>query len=185
MSVEIVETGLPGVVELRPRRFEDGRGFFAETFREDWLGDRLGGRRFVQDNHSLSGPRGVLRGLHYQLAPRAQAKLVRVVAGAVFDVAVDIRRSSPTFLRWTGVELSAGRFNQLFVPEGFAHGFVTLTPDAEVLYKVTDVYAPEFDRSIRFDDPAIGVAWPVPPDEISLSPKDAAAPPASASELFR
>ncbi len=131
---------------------------------------------FVQDNHSYSAARGVLRGLHYQVPPAAQHKLVRVSRGAVFDVAVDIRTGSPTFGQWAGVFLSAELWNQLLVPAGFAHGFVTLEEHTEVQYKVTAPYRPQLERSIRFDDPSIGIDWPVEPGAITLSAKDAAAP---------
>ena len=131
---------------------------------------------FVQDNHSFSAARGVLRGLHFQVPPSAQAKLVRVSRGSVYDVAVDIRRGSPSFGRWVGLTLSAGLWNQVLVPEGFAHGFVTLEPDTEVQYKVTRPYDPANDRGIRFDDPAIAVDWPIDPNEVQLSGKDQVAP---------
>ena len=131
---------------------------------------------FVQDNHSYSRARGVLRGLHYQLPPAGQDKLVRVTRGSVFDVAVDIRRGSSTFGRWAGLVLSASEWNQLFVPRGFAHGFVTLEQDCEVLYKVSAPFAPELDRAIRFDDPDIGIDWPVALEDASLSDKDRAQP---------
>lgn len=131
---------------------------------------------FVQDNHSYSAARGVLRGLHYQVPPAAQHKLVRVSRGSVFDVAVDIREGSPTFGKWAGVKLSAELWNQLLIPEGFAHGFVTLEDNTEVQYKVSAPYRRELERSIRFDDPDIAIDWPVPAGEIRLSAKDAAAP---------
>lgn len=131
---------------------------------------------FVQDNHSYSAARGVLRGLHYQRPPAAQHKLVRVSRGAIFDVAVDIRRGSPTFGHWAGIVLSAAEWNQLLVPEGFAHGFVTLEPETEVQYKVTAAYSPEHDREIRFDDPKIAIAWPIDRAELILSDKDRNAP---------
>ena len=138
----------------------------------------------MQDNHSLSRAAGVLRGLHYQLPPFAQDKLVRVVRGAIFDVAVDIRKNSPTFGRWLGLEVSAEKWNQILVPRGFAHGFVTLVPNTEVVYKVTERYAPEYDRSIRFDDPAIGIDWPVPAAGITLSDKDRGAPLLADAQIF-
>ena len=139
---------------------------------------------FVQDNHSLSRKAGVLRGLHYQLPPFAQDKLVRVISGAILDVAVDIRKSSPTFGRWLALEVSAKRWNQILVPKGFAHGFVTLVPDTEVIYKVTERYAPECDRSIRFDDPAIGIDWRVSAADVTLSDKDRNAPLLADAEIF-
>jgi dTDP-4-dehydrorhamnose 3,5-epimerase len=165
---------IDGVVEIRPRRFSDERGFFSEVWREDRLADAGIEAHFVQDNHSFSTTRGVLRGLHFQVPPAAQDKLVRVSRGAIFDVAVDIRRSSPTFGRWVGAVISAAEWNQLFVPKGFAHGFVTLEDDTEVLYKCSAPYAPEYERTVRFDDPAIGIEWPV--DGVILSDKDRSAP---------
>ncbi len=174
--IEVLRTALDGVVEIIPRRFSDERGFFSEVWNAEELAKHGMSLAFCQDNHSLSRQRGVLRGLHYQAPPFAQDKLVRVVRGAVFDVAVDIRKGSPTFGRWVGVELSAERWNQVLVPKGFAHGFVTLEPDTEVLYKVTAPYSREHDRAIRFDDPEIGIAWPVTPSELILSDKDRSAP---------
>ena len=174
--VEIRRLSLPEVLELRPRRLEDDRGFFSEVWRDEWLAEAGLDVRFVQDNHSFSRARGVLRGMHYQLPPAAQDKLVRVARGAIFDVALDIRSGSPTFGRWVGAHLSASEWNQLFVPKGFAHGFVTLEDDTEVLYKTSAPYVPELDRAIRFDDPQIGIDWPVAPQEVQLSAKDASAP---------
>ncbi len=182
--IDVRQTGLEGVVEIMPSKFGDSRGFFSEVYNANDFRDAGIDLVFVQDNHSLSAQRGVLRGLHYQLPPRAQDKLVRVVRGAIFDVAVDIRRSSPTFGRWVGVELSAERWNQLFVPKGFAHGFVTLTENAEVLYKVTDVYSAAHDRAIRFDDPRIAVRWPVEPQGLILSEKDRKAPFLEEADVF-
>ena len=166
---------VPELIELTPRRFGDDRGFFSEVWNHARFAEAGIPAQFVQDNVSLSRSRGVLRGLHFQTPPAAQAKLVRVSRGSIFDVGVDIRRSSPTFGRWAGVVLSAEKWNQLYVPEGFAHGFVTLEDDTEVTYKVSAAYSPEHDRSIRFDDPAIGIAWPLDGDPV-LSDKDAAAP---------
>lgn len=182
--MEIRHTSLDGVLEIVPSRFGDDRGFFSETYntaRFAKLGIDL---TFVQDNHSLSTRCGVLRGLHYQLPPRAQDKLVRVVRGAIFDVAVDIRRGSPTFAQWVGVELSAEKWNQLLVPKGFAHGFLTLTDEAEVIYKVTDYYSPEHDRSIRYDDPQIGIKWPSQAVHPQLSEKDLSATPLACADIF-
>jgi dTDP-4-dehydrorhamnose 3,5-epimerase len=167
---------LDGVLEIRPRRFGDERGFFAEVWRDDWLGELGLDVRFVQDNHSYSKARGVLRGLHFQRPPAAQDKLVRVARGAIFDVALDIRAGSPTFGRWTGIVLSAAEWNQLFIPKGFAHGFVTLEDDTEVLYKVSEAYSPEHDCAVRFDDPAVAIDWPVDPASITVSEKDLTAP---------
>ena len=151
---------IPEVVLFEPRVFGDDRGFFFESFNQKIFKDATGlEREFVQDNHSKSSY-GVLRGLHYQLAPMAQGKLVRVTQGEVFDVAVDIRKKSPTFGQWVGAILSAENKNQLWVPEGFAHGFITLSESAEFLYKTTNFYSPEHERSIAWNDPAIGVEWP-------------------------
>jgi dTDP-4-dehydrorhamnose 3,5-epimerase len=170
--MDLIPTELPEVVVVRPPRFGDARGFFSEVFRDTWFP----GLTFVQDNHSLSGPEGTVRGLHFQIPPADQDKLVRVTRGAVLDVAVDIRHGSPTFGRWVGIVLSAENWEQLLVPRGFAHGFCTLEPDTEVLYKVTGHYSPEHDRGVRWDDPAIGVRWPVEPGSATLSDKDLTMP---------
>ena len=174
--LETRRLAIDGVIEIRPRRFSDDRGFFSEVWREDRLAEVGIEARFVQDNHSYSNVRGVLRGLHFQVPPAAQDKLVRVSRGAVFDVAVDIRSSSPTFGRWVGTVLSAAEWNQLFIPRGFAHGFVTLEDETEVLYKCSAPYAPEHERAVRFDDPVIGIDWPVPVETVILSDKDRSAP---------
>ena len=173
--VEIRPLDLEGLVELRPPRFRDERGFFSEVWSQEALAEAGIDIRFVQDNHSRSA-RGVLRGLHLQLPPAAQDKLVRVTRGEIFDVAVDIRPGSSTFGRWAGVTLSAEEWNQLLVPKGFAHGFVALEDGTEVIYKVSAPYAPALERSIRFDDSAIGIEWPLEPDALILSDKDRAAP---------
>ena len=166
---------LDGVLEIRPRRFSDERGFFSDIWNAaEWREAGID-LDFVQDNHSLSCGRGVLRGLHYQIEPFAQDKLVRVTRGAVFDVAVDIRAGSPSFGCWTGLVLSAAEWNQMLIPKGFAHGFVTIEPDTEVQYKVTAPYSAGHDRAIRFDDPAIGIDWPIEARELTLSAKDRAA----------
>ncbi len=180
--MRLVPTELPGVVVVEPQVFADDRGWFMESFNAARFDAALAALGlpppglFVQDNHSCSAA-GVLRGLHYQLPPHPQGKLVRVVKGAVYDVAVDIRKGSPTFGRWVGVELSAENRRQLWIPPGFAHGFLALQDDTHFLYKTTDVYARECERAIRWDDPAIGIAWPLPG---RLAPrvaaKDAAAP---------
>ena len=167
---------LDGLIEIRPPRFADDRGFFAEVWREDRMAGAGIHTHFVQDNHSFSRARGVLRGLHFQLPPADQDKLVRVSRGSIFDVAVDVRRGSPTFGRWAGLTLSATEWNQLFVPKGFAHGFVTLEEDCEVLYKVSAPYAPDLERVVRFDDPAIGIDWPIGKDTVIMSDKDRSAP---------
>jgi dTDP-4-dehydrorhamnose 3,5-epimerase len=176
LVLELRELDLKGVWTIRPPRFEDDRGFFSETWNEDAWRDAGLDLRFVQDNHSYSRERGVLRGLHFQLPPFAQDKLVRVTRGSVFDVAVDIRSGSSTFGRWVGLVLSAEEWNQLLVPKGFAHGFVTLVPETEVLYKTTAPYSAAHDRAIRFDDPAIGIDWPLENLTPILSEKDARAP---------
>ncbi len=179
----IEETSLPGLLVLSPRRFGDARGWFMESYNHRRFQDGLAAlglpapRPFVQDNESQSA-RGVLRGLHYQLPPHAQGKLVRVARGAVFDVAVDIRRSSPTFGQWVGAELTEDNQHQLWVPPGFAHGFVVLSESADFLYKTTDYYAPQHERSIAWNDPSIGISWPAlaQGQQPLLSAKDSAAP---------
>lgn len=174
MNVE--QTALPGVVILTPRRFGDDRGFFSEVYNAAALAKHGIDVVFVQDNHSLSRQVGVVRGLHFQSPPHAQDKLVRVGAGRVMDVAVDIRKGSPHFGKWVAVELSAEAGNQLFVPKGFLHGFAVLEPDSELLYKCSDYYAPDCDGAVRFDDPDLGIDWGFDPATAILSAKDAAAP---------
>ncbi|RIJ17362.1 dTDP-4-dehydrorhamnose 3,5-epimerase [Henriciella mobilis] len=161
---------------ITPKRFGDARGFFSETWNSKLLRDEGIDLEFVQDNHSYSAARGVLRGLHFQNLPHAQDKLVRCTRGRVYDVAVDIRRGSPTFGQYVGAELSAENWAQILVPKGFAHGFVTLEDHCELQYKVTDYYAPECDMSIRWNDPAIGIDWMIDPSVVTLSEKDASAP---------
>jgi len=188
--MKLVESPLPGVVIVEPVAFGDDRGWFMETFNEPrWLAGLAGlglpaPRRFVQDNHSCSRA-GVLRGLHYQLPPQPQGKLVRVVQGAAWDVAVDIRRGSPTFGQWTGAELSAHNQRQMWIPEGFAHGFLALQDETHFLYKTTDFYARDCERSIRWDDPAIGIQWPLPAGLAAprVAPKDAGAPLLAGADL--
>ena len=158
--VKIIETKLQGVYLIEPDVFGDHRGFFMESYNERKLNELGISYRFVQDNHSLSVEAGVIRGLHYQLNPKAQTKLVRVIAGAIYDVVVDIRKQSPTFGQWVGVILSAYNKRQLLVPRGFAHGFCTLVPNTEVLYKVDEFYSPEHDRGILWNDPDLGIDWP-------------------------
>ncbi len=170
--MQIVELGLPGVFEITPQKFGDDRGFFSETFSKAKLAPSGLPGEWVQDNHSYSAQAGVLRGLHYQAPPMAQDKLVRVVRGAILDVAVDIRHGSAHFAKWVALEVSAKRWNQILVPKGFAHGFITLEPDTEVVYKVTAPYSQVHDRGIRWDDPTIGVAWPLQGREPVLSAKD-------------
>lgn len=174
--MKVEQTKLPGVMILTPRRFEDPRGFFSEVYNRDTLASHGITAEFVQDNHSLSRTAGVVRGLHFQAPPHAQDKLVRVGAGRVIDVAVDIRKGSPTFGEWVAVELSAELGNQLFIPKGFLHGFSTLEDNCELLYKCSDMYSPECDGAVRFDDPDIGIDWGVDAAAAILSEKDAAAP---------
>ena len=172
--MNVIETALAGVRILEPQVFGDARGWFMESWSKKKMEDAGILVDFVQDNHSFSAQKGTLRGLHYQLNPMAQAKLLRVSRGAIFDVAVDIRRGSPTYAKWVGVELAAENYRQLFIPRGFAHGFITLTDDVEVQYKADNFYAPTCDGNIRWDDPEIDVEWPLAP--VVLSEKDAAAP---------
>jgi dTDP-4-dehydrorhamnose 3,5-epimerase len=184
--MQVIETAIAAVKLIRPARHGDARGFFSEVFRRDVLERHGIAADFVQDNHSLSRERGVVRGLHFQAPPMAQAKLVRVTAGAVLDVAVDIRRGSPSFGRHVAVRLSAQEWNQLFVPEGFAHGFCTLEADTEVLYKVNRYYAPEHDCGLLWNDPALGIDWPVSAGAALLSPRDRRHPVlAELPEFFR
>ena len=174
--MNFIRTDIPDVVICEPTVHGDDRGYFVETFRADKLEDFLGYRiNFCQDNESKSS-RGVLRGLHYQLAPAAQSKLVRVIQGRVLDVAVDIRKGSPTFGKHVAVELSAENKRQLLVPRGFAHGFVVLEDDTVFAYKVDNYYSPENDRGILFSDKALGVDWKVPHNELNLSAKDKVQP---------
>ncbi|MCU7373152.1 dTDP-4-dehydrorhamnose 3,5-epimerase [Paucibacter sp. O1-1] len=182
--MKITPTSLPEVLIVEPKVFGDARGFFTESWNEAVFNRAVGQEvRFVQDNHSRSA-RGVLRGLHYQLPPHAQGKLVRVVSGAVFDVAVDMRRSSPNFGRWGGVELSADNHKQLWIPPGFAHGFLVLSETADFLYKTTDTYAPQAEGCVRWDDPAIGIQWPATGVAPLLAEKDAKAPLLAEAKYF-
>jgi dTDP-4-dehydrorhamnose 3,5-epimerase len=182
--MEVRHLALAEVLEFIPRRFYDDRGFFSESYNRDRFLAEGVDLNFVQDNLSFSARRGVVRGLHYQLPPRAQDKLITVLRGAIFDVAVDIRRGSPTFGQWASAELTAERGNQLLVPKGFAHGFVTLTDDVLVLYKTTDTYAQAAERAIRFDDPTLAVGWPTIAEGYQLSDKDRAAPLLDSADLF-
>jgi dTDP-4-dehydrorhamnose 3,5-epimerase len=173
--MQVSKLDIPGLLVIEPRVFADERGAFFESFNLARFRDATGlGIDFVQDNHSVSR-KGVLRGLHYQAAPHAQGKLVRVVRGAAWDVAVDIREGSPTFGRWAAVELSASNRKQLWIPEGFAHGFLALEDDTEFLYKTTSYWSGASERTIRWDDPVLGVEWPLTAAPI-VSAKDAAAP---------
>jgi len=174
--MKIEQTPLPGVVVLTPARFGDSRGFFSESWNRRRMEEAGFDIDFVQDNHSLSARAGTVRGLHYQSPPHAQAKLVRCGRGRFLDVAVDIRRGSPTFGRWFGVELSFEDGRQMLIPEGFLHGFVTREPETEIVYKCSDTYAPECDGAVRFDDPDIGIDWGLGDTAPILSDKDAAAP---------
>jgi dTDP-4-dehydrorhamnose 3,5-epimerase len=180
--MNVIETALPGVMLIEPKVFGDDRGFFLESWNAAAFAAAGLDLTFVQDNHSRSA-RGVLRGLHYQLGT-PQGKLVRVTSGAVFDVAVDIRRSSPHFGQWVGYELSDANKRMLYVPPGFAHGFLVLSETADFLYKCTTLYNPPTDRGIRFDDPAIGIAWPDVGIAPMLSGKDAIAPMLADAEVF-
>jgi len=180
--MKIVETKIPDVKIFEPVVFGDERGFFFESFSQYKFDDAVGRHvEFVQDNHSKSS-KGVLRGLHYQLDPYAQGKLVRCVAGAVFDVAVDIRKKSPFFGQWVGVELSSDNKRQLWIPEGFAHGFLTLTDNTEFVYKTTNFYSKESERSIVWNDPSINIEWPE--KEVLLSEKDKLASLFCGAEVF-
>ena len=172
---EIFRTALPDVIRILPSRFVDHRGFFSETYSQLAYANLGIEAVFVQDNHSLSAAVGTVRGLHFQVPPHAQAKLVRCGRGAIFDVAVDIRRGSPTYGRWAGFTLSAENGAQLYIPVGFAHGFATLEPDSEIIYKCSDYYAPETEGALRWDDSDIGIAWPLTAAPV-LSEKDASAP---------
>jgi dTDP-4-dehydrorhamnose 3,5-epimerase len=183
--MQIIPTTLPEVLIIEPQVFGDERGFFMESYNRRAFNDAVGYEvDFVQDNHSRSA-QGVLRGLHYQLPPHAQGKLVRVTAGRVFDVAVDMRSNSARFGQWAGVELSAGNHRQLWIPPGFAHGFLVLSDSADFLYKTTEYYAPQAERAVRWDEPAIGIAWPIP-DGVSVivSGKDASAVSLDNAERF-
>jgi dTDP-4-dehydrorhamnose 3,5-epimerase len=171
-NVTVAPTAIPDVILLTPRRFADGRGWFAETYSTRSFAPALGDMVFVQDNQAFSAARGTLRGLHFQRPPQAQAKLVRVLKGSIFDVAVDLRAGSPTYGRWAGVTLTAERGEQLFVPHGFAHGYCTLEPDTEVAYKVDGFYAPDSDAGLAWDDPTLAIDWPISPHEAILSDKD-------------
>ena len=172
--MNIVKTNVEDVIIIEPKVFGDHRGWFTETYSKEKFKEHGVEIDFIQDNHSFSAQKGTLRGLHFQLNPKAQTKLVRCTKGKVLDVAVDLREGSPTYKKWIAVELTEENKKQLLIPKGFAHGFLTLTDDVEVQYKVDEYYSPENDRSIRFDDPDIGVIWGV--DSPILSDKDLNAP---------
>ena len=182
MPFTFTPLALRDVILVQPRVFGDSRGFFAETYHESAF--QQGGitARFVQDNHSFS-TQGVLRGIHYQLAPFAQGKLVQALEGRIWDVAVDVRQNSPTYGKWVGIELSGENHHQLWIPPGFAHGFVVLSPTVHFLYKCTAPYAPELERGFRWDDPDVGIAWPV--NDVSLSPRDTRLPAFASIEPIR
>lgn len=174
--MQIEDTAIADVKLIVPKFFRDDRGFFVETWRQDRLEAAGVHIDFVQDNHSMSATPGTIRGLHFQTAPHAQDKLVRCVRGAILDVAVDIRKGSPTFGRHVAVQLSAEDGRQLLVPKGFAHGFCTLEPMTEVIYKVSAYYAPQCDKGLAWDDPALGIVWPIGPADVVLSAKDKTQP---------
>ncbi|KQV83962.1 dTDP-4-dehydrorhamnose 3,5-epimerase [Rhizobium sp. Root1220] len=174
MNIEILP--LAGLTKIIPTRLGDHRGYFSEVFKDGWFRENVADVAFVQENESLSATAGTVRGLHFQLDPFAQGKLVRCIAGTVFDVAVDIRVDSPTYGRWYGCELSMENGEQLWIPTGFAHGFATLLPDCVISYKVTAPYSAVSDRGVSWDDPEIGIEWPVPLANVVLSDKDRAQP---------
>ena len=181
--MNVIKSQIPDVLIIEPKVFADERGFFMESFNQQRFNEIVGREvNFVQDNHSRSS-QGVLRGLHYQLAPKAQGKLVRVTDGEVFDVAVDMRKNSPTFGQWTGVILSGENKRQFWIPEGFAHGFYVLSETADFLYKTTNYYSPEHDRSLKWNDQEIGIKWPVVTPPL-VSTKDESAPTLQHSEYF-
>jgi dTDP-4-dehydrorhamnose 3,5-epimerase len=181
--MNLIQTTIPGVTIIEPRRFTDERGWFFESFSARWFTENVRDTVFVQDNESHS-VQNVIRGLHYQLPPMAQSKLVRVVRGTILDVAVDIRRGSPTFGRHVAVELSGGNFRQLFIPRGFAHGFAVLSAEATVQYKCDNPYSPAHEASISWADPALAIDWRIEPDMALLSDKDRRAPAFSEALLF-
>lgn len=174
--MKIEETPLPGMFVITPVRHGDARGFFSESYSARAFAEIGVPHTFVQDNHSLSQRAGTVRGLHFQAPPNAQGKLVRCGRGTLFDVGVDLRKGSPTYGAWFGVELSFENGKQMFVPPGFAHGFATRVPDTEIIYKCTDYFAPDSEGTVRWDDPDIGIDWGVAPSEAILSTKDASAP---------
>ena len=173
--MQIKATPLSGLVIIEPAVHRDSRGFFIETWRESWANEIDAGAPFIQDNHAYSTQAGVVRGLHFQAPPAAQSKLIWVTRGAIFDVAVDLRTNSPTFAKWFGLEISADNFLRLYVPRGFAHGYMTTRPDTEVQYKVDAFYSPQHEGGLLWNDPGIGVAWPNAEASI-VSPKDAVLP---------
>ena len=177
--MQVESTSFPGVKVLLPVKHADERGFFSETYSRRRFADADIALEFVQDNHAFSVGRGTVRGLHFQIPPFAQDKLVRVIRGSIFDVVVDVRRRSPTFGRFEAFVLTASEWKQLFIPAGFAHGLCTLEPETEIMYKVSNFYSPAYDKGVRWDDPEIGIPWPVPAEAALISPKDRALPPLS------
>ena len=174
--MEITGTNIAEVKIVKPKIFGDHRGFFSETYNKRDLAKQGIDIEFVQDNHSLSATKGTIRGLHFQIPPYAQDKLVRVTRGAIFDVAVDLRKDSPTFGQHVSAKISAEEWNQILVPIGFAHGFCTLEPNTEVIYKVSNYYVPDHDKGMRWNDPELGIQWPILEEETVLSEKDQAQP---------
>lgn len=174
--MKLSKLAIPEIVKITPARFGDARGYFSEVFKDQWFRDNVSDTTFVQDNQSLSSAVGTVRGLHFQLAPFAQGKLVRCLAGAIFDVAVDIRVGSPTYGQWVGAELTPENGDQLWIPPGFAHGFATLLPDTVILYKVTAPYSAADDRGLLWNDPEIGIEWPIEAGQAMLSEKDKVQP---------
>lgn len=172
--MKFIETDIKNLIVIEPNVFGDNRGWFSESYNDAVFKDNGINTMFIQDNHSYSAQKGVLRGLHFQNNPKAQTKLVRCTKGSIWDVVVDLRRNSPTYLKWFGIELTAENHKMLLVPQGFAHGFVTLENDCEVQYKVDNLYDKKLDRSIKYNDPSIGIKWPI--DEVILSEKDKNAP---------
>jgi dTDP-4-dehydrorhamnose 3,5-epimerase len=182
--MKVERLAVPDVLLITPKVFRDDRGFFSETYSHRALAEAGVPDDFVQDNHALSRSRGVVRGLHLQTPPVPQGKLVRVVRGSIFDVAVDVRHGSPTYGKHVHATLTADNFQQLWVPPGFLHGYATLEPDTEVIYKVTGYYAPECDRGVQWNDPALGIPWPISPSEAILSAKDQATRPLADQPVF-
>jgi len=177
IGMEIQHLEIPGPVVLVPKKFTDPRGFLSEIYVDEWFRKNIAPTTFVQDNHSYSDLPGTIRGIHFQIPPHAQGKLVRVVRGAVLDVAIDLREGSPSFGRHASVELSAANWTQLWIPVGFGHAFCTLAPETEVLYKMTARYRPDSERGIRWDDPDLAIEWPVGPRGPVLSERDRIQPP--------
>lgn len=174
--IDVRRLGIPDVMVVKTKKFGDARGFFSETYNKKAFAEAGIDLDFVQDNHSRSTTAGTVRGLHYQTPPFAQDKLVRVVSGRIFDVALDMRKTSPTFGKWVSAEISADEWNQILVPAGFAHGVCTLEPDTQIIYKVTNFYSPQHDFGVRWNDPALNIDWPFAEGEVELSDKDRVQP---------